>query len=56
MLTPTAIAVDWIGNNLYIVDKEAKRIDLVSVNGNHQRNILSYLVNPTDVAVDPNVG
>ena len=56
MLNPTAVAVDWIGNNLYILEKEGKRVDLVSINGGHQRNILSYLVNPTDIAVDPNVG
>ena len=56
MLNPTAIAVDWIGNNLYILEKEGKRIDLVSITGNHQRNVISYLVDPRDVVVDPNVG
>lgn len=49
----TSIAVDWIANNIYFLEGHGKRIDVVTMDGRHQRNILSYLVKPTDIALDP---
>lgn len=56
IIKPTAIAVDWVANNLYVLESEGHRIDLVSITGGHQKVITSRLVKPTDIAVDPNTG
>ena len=54
---PISIAVDWIGNNLYVVEQSGNRIDIVSIDGNHQKTVIvDYLSHPTDVVVDPGVG
>jgi len=58
LLQPVALAVDWLGRNLYVVDQLARRIDLVSVAAarRYQHNILSYTVTPADIALDPGRG
>jgi len=57
LLQPVALAVDWLGRNLYVVDQHTRRIDLVSVTRpRYQHNILSYSVSPTDIALDPERG
>jgi len=56
LLQPVSLAVDWIGHNLYIVDKPGRRIDLVSLDNYYQHNILSYTMSPSDIALDPNRG
>ena len=56
LLQPVAVALDWLGRNLYIVDRLTRRIDLVSVTRHHQHNILSYTVSPADIALDPGRG
>ena len=52
----TSIAVDWIGNNIYILDDILKRIDVVNPVNGKQANILGYLVKPMDIEVDPSTG
>ena len=50
------MAVDWIGQHVYVVDRVGKKIDMVSLDGMHRKNVISYLVDPSDVVVDPNEG
>lgn len=48
--------MDWIANNLYLVDKMGERIDVVSIDSGFQTNILNYLLEPVDVDLDPGRG
>ncbi|XP_050419520.1 low-density lipoprotein receptor-related protein 2 [Patella vulgata] len=51
---PSALAYDWIGNNLYYLDKDAIRIDIFAFKNNLQRNIISDNIRaPHCMAVDP---
>ena len=52
----TGLAVDWIGNHIYVVDIVTKKIEVITIDGLHQKNLLSYLVKPTDIALDPTAG
>lgn len=57
VMRPVSVAVDWIGNNLYVVERAGKRVELISITKPHQRTIIvDYLGDPTDVAVDSVVG
>ena len=56
LLQPVALAVDWVARNVYVVDQLGRRIDVVSVTRRYQHNILSYTVQPSDIAVDPGRG
>ena len=51
-----ALAVDWIGNNIYVVDQTGRKIDVVNIDSGLQRNLLGFLMRPSAVAVDPNEG
>ena len=54
---PEGIAVDWVGNNLYIVETLVGRIDVCDFDGQHRSNILSDgLVNPRGIALDSTKG
>ena len=56
LLEPVSLALDWVGRNLYVVDRLGRRIDVVSVTRPYQHNIISYTVTPSDIAVDPGRG
>ncbi len=44
----------FLGNNLYVVEKTGMRIDLMTIDGAHQRVlIMDNLAAPSDVALDP---
>ncbi|KAG9349405.1 hypothetical protein JZ751_027848 [Albula glossodonta] len=50
---PSALAVDWIGKNLYWCDAERKSLEVSKVNGLYPTILLgSGLRNPTDIALD----
>lgn len=54
---PVGISVDWIGSNVYVVDKTGRRIDVVSIDTGHQRGVVTDgLINPSSVVVDPASG
>ncbi|KAL3276135.1 hypothetical protein HHI36_020854 [Cryptolaemus montrouzieri] len=54
---PVALAVDWIGNKLYVVDSIGLKVDVFELNGRwHAIALGSNLTNPADVALDPTVG
>ena len=52
--TPVAVAVDWVGNNLYVVDSLGQKVDLFDIQGvYHAIVVSSNLTSPVDVALDP---
>ncbi|XP_046700598.1 low-density lipoprotein receptor-related protein 1B isoform X5 [Silurus meridionalis] len=54
---PSALAVDWIGKNLYWCDIERKTLEVSKSNGLYPTVLLSSgLQNPTDVALDAQLG
>uniref|UniRef100_A0A3B4FER3 LDL receptor related protein 1B n=1 Tax=Pundamilia nyererei TaxID=303518 RepID=A0A3B4FER3_9CICH len=51
---PSALAVDWIGKNLYWCDAEKKTMEVSKANGLYPTVLISSgLKNPTDLALDP---
>lgn len=54
---PSALAVDWIGKNLYWCDAERKTLEVSKANGLYPTVLISSgLKNPTDLALDPQTG
>lgn len=57
MWEPVSIAVDWIGNKLYVVDGVGQKVDMFELNGRWHAIVLSSnLTNPSDIALDPTQG
>lgn len=56
LIQPVSLAIDWVGRNLYILDVRARRIDLYSLQHNIQHNIISYMIQPSDLTLDPTQG
>ena len=55
--SPVAVAVDWIADNLYVVDTLGQKIDIFNIGGDYQAIVMSSnLTAPTDIALDPKVG
>ena len=55
--SPVAVAVDWIADNLYVVDSLGQKIDIFAIGGDHHAIVLSSnLTAPTDIALDPKMG
>ncbi|MGH0132653.1 UNVERIFIED_CONTAM: hypothetical protein FKN15_051430, partial [Acipenser sinensis] len=54
---PSALAVDWIGKNLYWCDTERKSVEVSKVNGLYPTILVSSgLKNPKDLALDTQAG
>eukprot|EP00066_Takifugu_rubripes_P020818 XP_011610084.1 PREDICTED: low-density lipoprotein receptor-related protein 1B [Takifugu rubripes] len=54
---PSALAVDWIGKNLYWCDAERKTLEVSRANGLYPTILISSgLRNPSDLALDPQAG
>ncbi|XP_037542041.1 low-density lipoprotein receptor-related protein 1B [Nematolebias whitei] len=54
---PSALAVDWIGKNLYWCDAEKKTLEVSKANGLYPTILISSgLKNPTDLVLDPQSG
>ncbi|XP_049818680.1 low-density lipoprotein receptor-related protein 2 [Aethina tumida] len=54
---PVAIAVDWIGNKLYVADSVGLKIDVFELQGRWHAIVLgSNLTSPADIALDPTMG
>lgn len=54
---PVAVAVDWIGNKLYVADSVGQKIDIFELQGHWHAIVLgSNLTNPADIALDPITG
>ncbi|CAH1789469.1 unnamed protein product [Owenia fusiformis] len=57
LTAPRTIAVDWITDNIYFIDKTGRRINLITWDGTHQRNIITdNLGIPGGLALDPTTG
>ncbi|XP_065212524.1 low-density lipoprotein receptor-related protein 2-like [Planococcus citri] len=53
-LSPEAVAVDWIGNNLYVVDSLGQKVDIFELHGRYHTIVMSrMLTEPKDIALDP---
>lgn len=52
-----AIAVDWVGDKVYVADGVGQKIDVFEIDGRWNAIVLgSNLSNPADIALDPTVG
>ena len=55
--SPVSIAVDWIGNNIYVVDSLGQKIDVFDIDGLYNTIVISSnLTSPVDISLDPTVG
>lgn len=56
-LTPGALAVDWVGDKLYVVDILGQKIDVFEVLGRFHAIVLSNNISePQDIGLDPTKG
>lgn len=54
---PVALAVDWVGDKLYVADAVGQKIDVFELDGRWHAVVLgSNLTNPADLALDPTLG
>ncbi|UYV70471.1 hypothetical protein LAZ67_7003153 [Cordylochernes scorpioides] len=54
---PVALAVDWVGNKLYVCDALGQKIDLLELDGSRHAILISRnLSSPLDIALDPTAG
>lgn len=54
---PVALAVDWIGDKIYVADFVGQKIDVFELNGRWHAVVLgSNLTSPADLALDPTSG
>ena len=52
-----ALAVDWIGDKLYVADAIGQKVDVFELDGRWHAIVLgSNLSSPADIALDPTVG
>lgn len=55
--SPVALAVDWVGDKLYVADAVGQKVDVFELDGHWHAVVLSSnLSNPADIALDPTVG
>ncbi|XP_063382257.1 low-density lipoprotein receptor-related protein 2 isoform X1 [Cydia fagiglandana] len=54
---PVALAVDWVGDKLYVADAVGQKIDVFELDGRWHAVVLgSNLTSPADIALDPTLG
>ncbi|KRF99553.1 uncharacterized protein Dwil_GK25551 [Drosophila willistoni] len=54
---PVALAVDWVGDKIYVADLVGQKIDVFELSGNWHAVVLgSNLTSPADLALDPTAG
>ncbi|CAA9998006.1 unnamed protein product [Nesidiocoris tenuis] len=55
--SPVALAIDWVGDKIYVVDAVGLKIDVIEWDGRYNAIVLSSnLTGPTDIALDSKVG
>ena len=55
-MRPVSIAVDWVSDKLYWADDLNGRIEVSELDGTNRRVLISGLVKPTSLAIDPEWG
>ena len=50
---PMGMALDWVHNNLYIVDRDKKIIQVVQIATKYRKTLLHNLTEPISLAADP---
>lgn len=54
---PVALAVDWVGDKLYVADYVGQKVDVFELDGHWHAVVLgSNLTSPADLALDPTSG
>lgn len=54
---PVSIAVDWIGDKLYVADSIVQKVDVFELDGRYHGIVVgSNLTSPADIALDPTRG
>ncbi|XP_014481783.1 PREDICTED: low-density lipoprotein receptor-related protein 2 [Dinoponera quadriceps] len=54
---PVSIAVDWVGDKLYVADSIVQKVDVFELDGRYHGIVVgSNLTNPADIALDPTRG
>nr|XP_049706722.1 low-density lipoprotein receptor-related protein 2 isoform X3 [Helicoverpa armigera] len=54
---PVALAVDWVGDKLYVADAIGQKVDVFELDGRWHAVVLgSNLTSPADLALDPTLG
>ncbi|XP_041779439.1 low-density lipoprotein receptor-related protein 2 [Anopheles merus] len=54
---PVAIAIDWVGDKLYVADLVGQKVDVFELDGRWHAVVLgSNLTSPADLALDPTAG
>lgn len=55
--SPVALAVDWVGDKIYVADSVGQKVDVFEWNGRFHAIVLSSnLTSPADIALDPTAG
>ena len=55
--SPISVAVDWVGNNIYVVDSLGQKIDVFDTDGLFNAIVISSnLTSPVDLSLDPTAG
>lgn len=54
---PVSVAVDWVGDKLYVADSIGQKIDVFELDGRWHAIVLgSNLTSPSDIGLDPTYG
>ncbi|KAL4708620.1 hypothetical protein ACJJTC_001059, partial [Scirpophaga incertulas] len=54
---PVAVAVDWVGDKLYVADAAGQKVDVFELDGRwHAVALSANLTSPADIALDPTTG
>ena len=54
---PISLAIDWISEKIYLLEKTVNRIDVFTLNGENRTNLITSDINtPTAIVLDPNEG
>ena len=57
IVDPEQVVVDWIGNNIYVVETEVSRIEVCSMDGKHRASVITDgIEQPRGLALDSTQG
>ncbi|RUS79306.1 hypothetical protein EGW08_012924 [Elysia chlorotica] len=53
---PVAVALDWVHNNLYFIDRAKKIIQVVQIETKYRKTLIQNMEEPISLAADPDQG